>query len=76
VKAVSSKEVEMTPCCVSVIMRPWGYFMNPHLALGAIWSWVPYFSRIWSKQCRLPIAHVWSTVVYMGVGRIFSRWAL
>ena len=26
-------------CCVSVIMRPSGYFISAHLALGAIWVW-------------------------------------
>ena len=28
-------------CCVSVIMRPSGHFISPHLALGAIWVWDP-----------------------------------
>jgi len=26
-------------CYVSVIMRPSGYFISPHLVLGAIWVW-------------------------------------
>jgi len=31
--------------CVSVVMRPSGYFIRPHshLALGAIWVWHPCF---------------------------------
>ena len=27
-------------CCVSAIMRPPGYFISPHLALGAIWVFI------------------------------------
>jgi len=28
-------------CCISVIMQPSGYFLRPHLALGANWVWYP-----------------------------------
>jgi len=33
-------------CCISVIMRPSGYFINFHLALGAIWFWDICFTSI------------------------------
>jgi len=29
-------------CCVNVIMLPSGYFISPHLALGAICDWDPW----------------------------------
>jgi len=33
-------------CCVSIIMRPSGYFVAPNLAHGAIWVW-----DSWAKWC-------------------------
>jgi len=29
-------------CCVSVVMRPAGYVVSPHVAHRAIWVWDPW----------------------------------
>jgi len=34
-------------CCVSVIMRPAGYLISPHVGHGASWVWDPWV-RPWN----------------------------
>jgi len=43
-KAVSTKFTHRH-CCVSVIMRPAGYLISPHVARGASWLWDPCSTR-------------------------------
>jgi len=38
VKAVPIVTARYRHCCVSVIMRPSGYFLSRRLALGAFWG--------------------------------------
>jgi len=35
-------------CCLSIIMRPSGYFIGPNLAHRAIWVWDPWSTWCWA----------------------------
>jgi len=35
-----------------------GYFVSPHLALGAIWVWDPCFSKNSNGQCEISAFYV------------------
>jgi len=41
-------------CCVSVIMRPSGYFVSPHVTHGAIWVWDPWIREWLGKKQHSP----------------------
>jgi len=44
-------------CCVSVIMRPAGYFVSPHLAIRAIWVWDPFLEDAkWGSVMTGPLS--------------------
>ena len=40
-------------CCVSVIMRPAGYLIRPHVTHGASWVWAPAPKQCFPTGCHL-----------------------